>query len=251
MGVPSGPEDEPITAVRERLRAQGRAYEVRDAVLVLDSGVAQRLDDLAFAYAGLVGQGMPPEAAAGQVVASLEQHESHLREVGGRGSVRLRLTHPREVDPTSTLPGPAGLVAYLVLDEPHAATRLTPAQVADRGGLEAAGVAALGPTLAEPVHVQAFTGPPLPGWRVTGDIYTASRLLDCARLLRELGADPSRPHLVAVPSSRELWVFPDPADPAALAWVREQVSRSYAAARGRVSDAVHRWDGTVLEVVAG
>ncbi|GAB3698188.1 hypothetical protein [Mariniluteicoccus flavus] len=247
-----GPNDDPVTAVGERLSARGRAHEVRDGLLVLDSGVAQRVEDLAYAYGRERASGARPDEAAERVVQALDDRERHLRADGGTGHVRLRVTHPDELDPAYTLPGPAGLIVYPVLDEPDTATRLGAAQVEARGGLEPVCVAAMGPTLAEPVRIEAASaGQWLPGWRVTGDIYTASRLLDVGALLREVGADPSARHLVVAPSSREVWVFPVTGDPRAPMWARRHAERAYAESRGRLSRAVYAWDGARLTELEG
>lgn len=242
------PGVEALTAIGELLRRRGRTHQLRaGGLLVLDSGVAQRVDDLVITYARARHAGAAPEQAAEHVVDGLDRHERRVSADAGAGRVRLRLTHPAELDPAHTLPGPAGLIVFPVLDGPEAATRLGPDQVAARGGLEAVGVAALGATLAEPVRVRPVeVGPRLAGWRVTGDLYTASRLLDVARLLAELGGDPHRPHLVIVPSSREVWAFPDPGTPAAYAAVGDLAARRHAASVGRVSAQAYRWDGVRL-----
>lgn len=245
----AGPADDPVAAVSAHLRRVGRAHEVRtDAgLLVLGSGVAQRLDDVSFAYAGARAAGASPDQAAEHVVGTLAAQEQRLDREAAQGRVRLRITHPRELDPEHTLPGPAGLIVYPVLDGTRAATRLGPEQTGLRGGLEQVCVAALGPTLAEPVRVESGAVGELAAWRVTGDIYTASRVLGTGGLLAELGADPARPHLVGVPSSREVWVLIERGGaPHDLDTARQHVAARFAESMGRISPALYRWDGDRL-----
>ncbi|OYO12711.1 hypothetical protein CGZ94_12420 [Enemella evansiae] len=259
------PGDEAVGWVLAALQRHGRRYRIeRDQYLVLDSGLAQRLADLAYAARQALSISGPPEAAADRVLADLFAREQRLLagEVPPIGQVRLRITHPDLLPRDGTLPGPAELIVYPVHDTADSATRLTSSQVSvlgDRlaaegvpGGndLERIGVAALPATLAEPVSVQPERWGPHLAVLVSGDLYTASRLLDVPGLLRGVGLAENADVFIGVPSSRELWLLPI-APQAVAEQAREldgRVADAYRASRGQIASRAYLWSAGRLRV---
>lgn len=252
------PGDEAVDWVLAALQRHGRRYRIeRDQYLVLDSGLAQRLTDLAYAARQALAGGGPPEAAADRVVADLIAREQVL--ISGAvppiEEVRLRITHPDLFPRDGTLPGPADLVVYPVHDTADSATRLTGIQqevLGERlaaagvpGGseLERIGVAALPATLAEPVSAHAEHWSGHLAILLSGDLYTASRLLDVPRLLRGVELAEQADVLIGVPSSREVWLVP--VSPRSVAQqaaeLDTRVAAAFAASRGQVAPRAYLW----------
>lgn len=241
-----------LVHITAELGRRGRSFQVQRDHLVLDSRVGQHAGDLAYAYAQSLAHAGRPEFAAHQVVEVLLAREARVLAEGAElavDRVRLRLTHPDQLDPVGTLPGPADLRVYPVQDTPDEAHRLSVAQIDALGGLERVGVGALGATLAEPLgDVVAGSIAACPGWLISGDIYTASRILDTPRLLAELGVPAQAPMLVGAPCSREL-ILVRPPGSLPVAVVDEAAQRirwAYEAARGAISPWPYLWTGSEL-----
>ncbi|OYO21633.1 hypothetical protein CGZ93_10050 [Enemella dayhoffiae] len=245
------------------LQRRGRRFRIEhDQYLVLDSGLAQRLSDLAYAVEQALVVSGPPEAAADRVVADLLAREERLAagDLPPIQQVRLRLTHDDLLPGGGTLPGPADLVVFPVHDTADSATRLTTAQVdalgevlarsgtPGRSDLERVGVAAMPATLAEPVSVHPESWSGHLAVLVSGDLYTASRLLDLPRLLGQVGIPAEQDVLVGVSSSRELWLVP--VVPGVIAELAREldarVAAAYAVSRGQIAQRAYLWSAGQL-----
>lgn len=250
---PNTPE---VAEVVQALLDRGRHAEVEhERHLVLDTQIAFSLGDVASIYQGHLARSQNVHWAARLTADELLGEEAtvpaEFETWNSPHTIRLRVSHPALMHTARTLPGPADLIVYPVIDAPGSVARLSGAQADMLGGLEHVCVGALSATLAEPVARRLDVDVDGVGVAAfSGDLYVASRVLDLSRFLGEVGFDPNVEAIIGVPSARELWVVPVP-DAARLgalaAPFAAKAAEAYAETRSPVSPAAYLWNGAQLE----
>jgi hypothetical protein len=146
-----------------------------------------------------------------------------------------------------------GVVEVLCLDIPGGTALITSDRVERFGGWEALHPVGRANLEARPFEEMELVQTPVGGhyWRLTGDLYTASKALLLPRLLPELRdgvpqlADVGMGWLVAVPNRNEIcWhMVQDKAVLPTLGFLAEHSAQSYNDAPGQVSPHVFWWSG--------